>query len=409
MLSKSISHKTPSIIVLLSLFVALFVDIRPINLSIARGLMMGEGEGLMNILYPVVVFFIVLLCVINTRVKKSWSPSLIFLTIYLVMYFYISRSVFGPPETTLKMLLVFVLASFIIPSIAVVDAKTLLTGVMLFPSIAILNLDSVFATTAEWTNVVSMDVSYGFMIPIIGTIVYVFSYLREDKGKHRVFMLSLVAINTVFFFLIFLHGSRGPLLSIVLLIIFLYLIKKNPNGKGVIYSRGKMSTFILVIFIVLIGYAVFAEVIVNILSFAGIDSYALTKILELDKEGDLSNGRTELNMITLKGIIEHPLFGNGFDRFNANTNLLYPHNFILQILYDGGILFFFVLMTPIIRSTIQRYKSCAYDEYALLTFLMFSSVPGAFFSHNLYTNGLLWLFFGSVLSKQFVYNKNRTM
>lgn len=398
------SRQLPTSIALLSILLALYVDIKPLNWSLVYGYNMGEG--LMNILYPVVVILIILVSFFNTKGKKKFSIGIIVLSAYLIGFYLFSTTVIGPPETKLKMLLVFVFASFIIPSISVIDAKTLLRGVMLFPAIAIVNLSAVFVTTKEWTNMVSMDVSYGFLIPIIGAIIYFSTFFREDKGLMRAFMLVLLVINATFLLYVFLRGSRGPLLSILLVILFLYLVKKDPQGLGIMVSKGKTSIFIFALFFVLLFFMIFTEMIVNALSHLGIDSYALTKILELDQEGDISNGRSALNIITINGILEHPILGNGFDRYNANTGFLYPHNFILQILYDGGLLYFFVLMIPLIRSAIKKYRFCTHDEYIVLTFLMFSSVPGALFSHNLYTNGILWLFFGVLLSEQFVYNRS---
>lgn len=405
MLTSTRLKKLPASITVLSLLVALYVDIKPLNWSLVYGGF--TGEGLMNTLYPVTVLFVVAIGVLFTNRIKSISPRVLFLTVYLFLFYYISANLIGPPETKFTMLMTFVFASFLIPSFSVVDAKLFLRGIMLFPFIAVFNIDTVFATTAEWTDYVSMDVSYGFLLPVIGTIVYAFLYLGKDKGRIRIIMLLLCGINAIFFLEIFLRGSRGALLSVVLLMIFLFLVKKNDN-LGVKYSKGKINSFLLVLFILLMGYVFFAEIIVNGLSVLGVKSYALSKIIELNQEGDISNGRSMLNAVTFQGIIEHPLLGNGLDRFNANTGRLYPHNFILQILYDGGLLFFFVLMVPIIKSVIEKYKTCTYDEYAVYTCMMFGTIPGAMFSGNLYSSGLLWLFFGMVLSNRFVFQSNFT-
>lgn len=310
----------------------------------------------------------------------------------------------GPPETKFTMILTFVFVSLLIPSLAVIDARILLRGTMIFPIFAIFKLDTVFATTKDWTDYVSMDVSYGFLIPIAAAIIYSFLYLHDDRLIVRTLMLVIVAVNSVFGAILFVRGSRGSLLSVILLILFIYSVKHKTNGYGVSYSKGKIGTFLFVLFFLLLGYVFFVGVIVDILATMGIKSYALSKIIELENMGDISNGRSALNLITLNGIIEHPILGNGFDRFNANTNLLYPHNFVLQILYDGGLLFFIVLMIPVIKGTFRLYKMCTIDEYAVLTFLIFSSVPGALFSHNLYSDGILWMYFGCSLSKNFVRN-----
>ena len=138
----------------------------------------------------------------------------------------------------------------------------------------------------------------------------------------------------------------------------------------------------------------------------GINSTALEKIVRLSAEENLSNGRNNLQIIALNGFWDNFLFGNGLDRFDANTGLAYPHNFVVQILYDGGLLLFCVLLFPIVTKTILNYKKCSYNRYVVQSFLLFSSVPYAFFSQDLWENAVFWLFVGSLFSSTFVNSNN---
>ena len=138
----------------------------------------------------------------------------------------------------------------------------------------------------------------------------------------------------------------------------------------------------------------------------GINSTALEKIVRLSAEGNLSNGRNNLQIIALNGFWDNFLFGNGLDRFDANTGLAYPHNFVTQILYDGGLLLFCVLLIPIFIKTFLNYKRCSYNQYVVHTFLLFSSVPYASFSQDVWENAVFWLFVGSLFSSTFVTSNN---
>lgn len=396
--------KVPMPIIVLSLLVAIFVDIKPINWIFAYG---GTGEaeesGIMGILYPAIAFLIVLFSFSYRKIKWHLNATIIFLVLYLSVFYYISNSLIGPSKTVLTFLMAFVLSALVIPSIAVIDAKSFLRAVMTLPSIAIFRLERVFSPMYSYSDVISMDVSYAFLIPIVATIVYLTCYLKYDQRITKCLMIFISVINLVFLIQIFLHGSRGPLLSVILLVLFLMVVKKREFAPGISYSKGKLGFVFLFMFVFLACYVLFLQTIMDILSFAGVESHAIDKILELIAEGDLSNGRANLNTITINGIIEHLFFGNGFDRYHANTGMLYPHNFILQILYDGGLLYFFVILTPVVMGIVRICKKCNNDEYSIMTFLFFSSVPGALFSNNLYASSILWLFFGFTVSKYFIY------
>ena len=134
----------------------------------------------------------------------------------------------------------------------------------------------------------------------------------------------------------------------------------------------------------------------------GINLHFVDKIIELSSEGDITNGRDMINNITISGIIDNPIFGHGLDRFDANTGMLYPHNIVLQLLYDGGIVLFSCLVIPLVKSISNLFKTCTIGEYAVFTVLFFSSIPGAFFSGNLWNLARVWLFLGFMLSRSFV-------
>lgn len=397
--------KIPLSIIVLSLLSAFFADIKPVNWIFAYGIS-GDTEkvGIMGILYPVIIVSIVLFSLFNSRIKWHINPPIFFILIYVCLFYIFTDQYIGPPRTKFSFLIVFVLSAMIIPNLTVIDTRIFLRALMFYPFFAIFRLNSVFAPIEDWKNAISMDASYAFLIPVVGTIVYIAFYLRNDTRMMKIFMLLLSLINGVFLWQLFLQGSRGTLLSIALLVVFLFIFKKKQNALGATYSGGKLFLFFFLFFLFFcVGYISLFQIIADTLALYGVESRALLKILDLNASGDISNGRSELNVITINGIIEHPLWGNGFDRYHANTELLYPHNFLLQLLYDGGLLYFLVVLTPVVLGIVRIFKTCNRDEFAIMVFLMFSSVPGALFSNNLYANSILWMFFGFSISKSFVY------
>ena len=394
-------RKLPVSIIVISLLVAFYADIRPVNLSIAYSQASdSDAVGLMGILYPAVFILITFFSIVYRNVKWNIGTQVWFLLVYISLFYFLTYFNIGQPRTSVPFLLGFVFSAMIIPSITNIDVKIFLRALMLYPFWAIFRLNSVFAPVRDWTDAISMDVSYAFLVPVIATIVYMYFYFKSDSKLFKIYSAIMCFVNGAFFIQLFLHGSRGPLLSILLTVFFLLIIKKKENAPGVVVASKKSKHLIISLFLLSCVFVLFFQTIMDALSA----SHAIMKSIDLNASGDISNGRTYLNELTFAGIYEHPLLGNGFDRFDANTRGgLYPHNFVLQLLYDGGLLYMLVILTPVIRGLVRFFKHCNYDELALMVCLLFSSVPGALFSNNLYENSLLWLFFGYALSRSFVY------
>lgn len=96
---------------------------------------------------------------------------------------------------------------------------------------------------------------------------------------------------------------------------------------------------------------------------------------------------------------ESPIIGKGLGSFNGYNNLewtkiqKYPHNIILEILAELGIiglLIFTVLFIVIIKSILTTHYPPPTTYYLLLTF--FFSLFLAMFSKDISTQNLLWLF-----------------
>lgn len=393
----------PFIIVLQSLLVAFYADVKCINWTLAYGYSsMNEEEGFMSILYAGVVFLLLICAKIGkNNIAERISRTLIMMVFLLMAFYWYTIQFIGPPKINITMFSIFVIVSMIVPNIVRVNAKVFIKGIMLLPAFAIFRIDSVFRSVSDWRTTISMDTSYAFLVPICATIVYMYLYYREDEKCDKIMTFVLFVINMIFFLRILQFGSRGPILSVLLMIAFLYLIKQ-PESIGV---RKKNQIMLICVLGFIILYFSFYSIISAISSssdFLGMRLHFVEKMVRLNAEGDISNGRDLINEIAISGIIDNPILGHGLDRFDANTGFLYPHNILLQILYDGGILIFLCLIVPLIKLISQLLSNCNKGEYAVFTVLFFSSVPGAFFSGDMWGLARFWLFYGFMLSRSFV-------
>lgn len=402
---KSKSVQLP--IILMSLLVGFYIDVKCVNWTLAYGFFSGSEGGFMSLLYPSIVVCIVVLYFL-TKIRNEALPSLysFFLMAFLIIFYIFTTTFIGPPRVSVAFFSLFTIVGLLLPWFSIVDGKYLLVSVMLWPCIAIFKLDQVFQMTLSWKDVISMDASYAFMTPVIASIVYLFTYYRNDNGWKKIFITILVLINSVFFLKLFQFGTRGPLLSIFLTIFFLFFVRYSKCEDGAVVNRKKAFVALILLFLVFFSIDFILDTLFAIMRKLGANSFALDKMVRLSAEGNISNGRGNLQILALKGFWENILFGRGLDRFDANTGLAYPHNFVVQILYDGGLLLFCVLLIPIIIKMLLNYKKCSYNKYVVQTFLLFSSVPYASFSQDLWENAVFWLFVGSLFSSTFVYSNN---
>ena len=392
-------------IVVQSILVAFFADIRCINWGLTRGGFVGEG--VMSLLYMGIVGLIIVSTIFSKRkIGSSFKAYSIFFPIYLLLFYVLTNLFISSPVVSFPFFLIFTISAFLIPHITLIDSYTMLKTMMILPSFAIVRYHSVFASVVDWTTRLPMDVSYGYLIPILANVVFMWYYFREEKIGAKIITLLFSLINLVFFLNILLYGSRGPILCVFLLLCALWCVKLKDNDNFQINKNKLFVLLLLVVSVVLLSTPLLIY-IDGALNKYGIEVDAITKMVYLqDMEGDISNGRSELNAITWKGIMEHPLFGNGLDQYdNNNPGEDYPHNFILQILYDGG-LFLLLLFMPIFIRIPKYLKFIRIHELLIFFVLFFGSVPGALFSQDLWCIPVLWMFFGLMCSKQFVFVRN---
>lgn len=389
-------------IVLMSLLVGIYVDVKCINWTLAYGFFSGGEGGFMSLLYPAIVVCIFAIYLF-TNIKYEAAPSLtsFLISVFLIIFYIFTTTFVGPPRVSVAFFSLFVVVGLILPCFTIVDGKYLIVSVMLWPCVAIFRLDQVFQMALSWKDVISMDASYAFMTPVIASVVYLFCYYRNDNRWQKIFMTVLVLINAVFFLKLFQYGSRGPLFAILLTIVFFLSTKHSEYKEGIVINRKRIVVGLFFLFVLFFSMDFFVDGLFAFMGKIGIKSSVLEKIARLSAEGNLLNGRGNLQILALNGFWDNILFGNGLDRFDANTGLAYPHNFVLQILYDGGLLLFCVLLIPIVAKTILNYKRCSYNRYVVQTFLFFSSVPYASFSQDLWENAVFWLFVGSLFPSTF--------
>ena len=228
-MTNPINEKIPASIFVLSLLSAFFLDIKAVNWALVNG---GFYEtGLMNTLFPVTILSILFLGLFKfffPSLKKEMDGWL--LVWYLLCFYLVSVTYIGPPLTESNMFLGFTIAGLFIPLISRVDTCLMLKSIMIFPSFALLRLGMVFVPDLS-TGSISMDASYGFIIPITASIVYYFTYFKNERSYHKLLTILLFFTNGVFLGILLAFGSRGPLLGLICVFAFLYVVSCDTRIK----------------------------------------------------------------------------------------------------------------------------------------------------------------------------------
>lgn len=178
-------------------------------------------------------------------------------------------------------------------------------------------------------------VNFGVLGPItfgwLCGMAYLLCLLKEKRNLINSLMIFY------FFFLVLWTGSKGPLFGVLIISAFYY---KKILGK-------KIITKVIVTFIILVG--IFA-----LIRFKD-DVRALSAIVALleDPEGystGLGSGsfgaRIEYAKKSFDMIAQYPITGVGFGAWGIHSDGLheYPHNIILELISETGVLVFLLFL-----------------------------------------------------------------
>lgn len=386
-----------------SILVGFYMDIKCIS-KILGTYGFDENSSIMTLLYIVTITAIFLTGFTNGSYEKLGKSSILIL-VYIFFSYFITVTFGGQPLVSLPHLAVFTVSAFLIPFISKIDARTTLLAIMLFPLLGINHVGEIFVFVTDWNEWISMGTSYAFYVPIVASIIYLNCYFKDASKIFKAYTFILVAVNMFYLFMIFQFGSRGPITLLFLLVCFLWVVRPPSEYVGITLRKNRLLVGIVFGVILLL---LFDQVLLSVdflLSKIGVSSHTVSKFMALSAEGDISHNRNDIMSIAISGFFDNPILGNGLDCFDQKTGMMYPHNFLLQILYDGGLLLFAILIIPMSSSIIKVFKFCDKEYFGIFSFLLFAGIAGGLFSGDLWKQPLLWMFVGLTLSKSFIYEK----
>lgn len=230
-----------------------------------------------------------------------------------------------------------------------------------------------------------LGVSYS-LLPAYLVVITLF--IEKSNSVTRGIALINIFIWGYFYFY---FGNRGAILCIALYIFF-YLIWINKMKISNKIFLGVLCVPILTF--IVNNFQILLVSLNTFLTQRGIYIFFIQKTVYFLTRGDLGNGRADLYGDAMEKIFLRPILGNGIGTFEEQFGL-YTHNLILQILVEGGFIYFtlFILIIAIFIMELLS-KSIKYDEKKLLLILAFAGVLPLMFSKVYWTTNCFWLFIG---------------
>ena len=248
---------------------------------------------------------------------------------------------------------------------------------------------------------IAMGTAYAFLASIIAAILHS-CFFRNQRSK---WMYIPYFINVFYFLQLLTYGSRGPLLCVLLTVVFVFCCKYNNE-------LGRIECNWLKFSLITIGVIVITPIVDQILLWAqyilgknNMSLRFLNKMIILLQNDDLSNGRMTIYSMTWTGIMERPFWGHGISSSLHYMGFEYPHNLILQLLFDGGIAFTSIVIGAFIVKMRGFIKCISRSKFIMFIFLFFLSVPSSMVSGDIWTKYALWLFLFSLWNNKFASRK----
>lgn len=256
-----------------------------------------------------------------------------------------------------------------------------------------INLSKIEGDGAAYDQTASYFIAYCFLVDLflLRYKDYYKSFHFLDNKWYRLFKVLLLPY---FIVMAFFSGGRGAFVTILVGLFFnIGLVKKiNPRK----FWLGMLSFIIILILVVSIINKL-NEDFFDLLSTNFERIYALIEGGHLDTSA--SSGRDQIWAEAFDLFMDNPLLGYGL--FSYMQYIMYPHNFVLEILLQGGLIMMTIFVVFFVRAFGKFRKILKEDKrnILLLPFIIYS-LTQLLFSGSYTFEPFFWF----VLSYIYAYN-----
>ncbi len=371
-------------------------------ISIAINSKFDISDSLVSISMLILLILKLLLLLFNGIRRISINKKGIFMILFILVLFrfsFLNSTSISYVNIYFREFLGYGLVSFVLLS-SPYSYKLIVRNVSRIGLLFLLSPSYIVESLVEKSDI-TMGVSYAILPCILAAVIH-FIYYRKDK---KLIDILAYIVNLVMSINLILQASRGAVLSVVLLLFLVWFIKiRKENGSGAV------SIAILFLSFITILAFIFAEellgIFIELLGVFNIKFYFLEKTYRMIAEEGLIaslNGRDYIYINSINMIREAPILGNGIGAY-ADKYGTYPHNFILQMMSELGIILSIPLFLPILKSLVTMCKKWTNEEdmnyRVFVLFLFMSSIPRLMLSSYFWKNQIFWMLIFISLSKR---------
>lgn len=367
---------------LMSLIYAYIISISFMNMLV--GIVFKTGGMVINIGIIGVIAVLNIKQIVNISVRSK----VILFMVLIIAYYLVTDMLSYSSLPNSHFYFYFLAASFF--GVFKCDVEKVLRYIMYISLLTIPFHNDIFGKITEFGSGASIEMGSAFaMFPIfLAGIIHCFFFRRRGK----IFDKICYAADAFFMLEIILKGNRGIALAAIITFFVLYI--KNW-GKG---NQNRRITFRLVIvmaaaILIYMNFYQILEWLSDFLNSMDMRAEFIEKTLGLKKRNDISNGRKEINEFTINAINQSPFWGHGISTifYNSNYRINYPHNFILQLFYDGGLLLAVPVFKILYTTMRETFKGENRNRSTFLLYMLLICVPKMLFSTDMWGNAPFWL------------------
>lgn len=326
-----------------------------------------------------IFIFILLLIIYKFKLKRYLYIFIVIITIvFLVNYF-----IYDSREVTLIIYWEFLLKSCSLFIIGSFPFKTYYLK-KYFYTFSIINFISlasiIFLGYIE--SISYMRFGYA-MLPTVLVSIYA---LYENRSKKLIWLILII----LSFLLMFIYGSRGPLLGLLIFLIIILFFNANVTiVKKILFLMLLILSYVYLF--IFNGIGKFLDFLYFDLNFK---TYSIIKLRMMIDRGlaESSSGRDELYKNFSSQILENPIFGNGIGITQELWGIT-PHNIFLQTLLEFGIigLVITIVLGILYINILAKIRKADNNLFFILAIILSVSVGRLLISSDLWLRQELWL------------------
>lgn len=366
------------------------------------------NEGLVPILFvlSLLISYITAFVTKNKFKIEINGVSIIYFILFIFVLTFLYRGVDSYVSKYFVDFLFFGISTYLLSTMSFSPSKvmyfTMVIGnIVLISPMAFLNYISLDFSYDS----VRMGATYAMLPSIVAAIIYLF--FIKKKGKRIINFVSYFS-NGYLLFLLITEGTRGAVLAISLLfcvITYITISKRMKKNIGFLYPMFLVIINISVILFIINIQKLFFW-LYSFLQSKEIEIATITKTVNMiESQGMLGvlNARDRVYERGIQLFEVSPIWGHGIGSYADIYWGTYPHNFLLQLLVEGGLLFalpFLMIFIYILWLIIKPWSNEEiHNETRLfLLFLFIICIPKLMLSSYLWQEQSFWLLIFVLLS-----------